>query len=66
MTRSCRCSASLETFAYIDADGEWHDIDGDETYVAIKYLDNGARAVGYFADMPAYPELFSTSRRNEA
>jgi catechol 2,3-dioxygenase-like lactoylglutathione lyase family enzyme len=53
-----------KTFAYIDPDGEWHDIGGDERYVAVEYFEDAApgaaeRFIGFIEDR----SLVSTATR---
>jgi catechol 2,3-dioxygenase-like lactoylglutathione lyase family enzyme len=53
-----------KTFAYIDSDGEWHDIGGDEDYVAVEYAEDvPADAVGRFIGFVEDPAMVPTLTR---
>jgi catechol 2,3-dioxygenase-like lactoylglutathione lyase family enzyme len=53
-----------KTFAYVDPDGEWHDIDGDEDYVAVEYFEDMPEdAVGRFIGFVEDPSMLPTLTR---
>jgi catechol 2,3-dioxygenase-like lactoylglutathione lyase family enzyme len=53
-----------KTFAYIDPDGEWHDTDAGEHYVAVEYFEMaGPGAVERFIGFVEDPAMVPTSTR---